>query len=143
VRVSVSELPLPQLEASVMRIHGTACEVVDAARFCFIPSTTCNHDVSWTFIQAQAQAGAMVEEGFALALAGEVDKALQEWTRVLALSGVPHEAALAANYIGIVHHQAGRFDLAIEAYGKAIDLGAASPSLQVEAATIAASLALK
>lgn len=135
LQASAGELPPPQLAASILRIHGTACHVLDAARFCFIPSSTDRYDTGWTFIQAEAQASAIVEEGFALVLAGEVDKALEVWTRVLALPGVPVETAQAASYIGIVHHRAGRLDLAIAAYTRAVDLGFASPSLQVEAAT--------
>jgi tetratricopeptide (TPR) repeat protein len=133
--VGDNRLPVPQLQASVQRIHGTACAVLDAARFCFIPSSTDRHDVAWTFIQAEAQARAMVEEGFALALAGQVDTALAVWTRVLALPEVEWARALAANYIGIVHHRADRFDLAIAAYTQAVDLASASPSVQVTAAT--------
>jgi Tetratricopeptide repeat len=135
LQASAGELPPPQLAASILRTTARRCHLLDGARFCFIPSSADRYDTRWTLIQAEAQVSAIVEEGFALVLAGEVDKALEAWTRVLALPGVPLETAQAASYIGIAHHRAGRLDLAIAAYALAVDLGFASPSLQVEAAT--------
>lgn len=72
--------PPPRLKTSVLAIHGTACRVLDAAHIYF--SRSLGGDTGrWTFIQAQALARALVDEGFALALAGDLDEALRVSTR--------------------------------------------------------------
>jgi tetratricopeptide (TPR) repeat protein len=126
-------LPHPRLERSAMLIHSSVCRVLGAARTYFFRSGS--DPEKQTYAQSIGQALALLEEGFALALAGNEDEAVQVWSRVLESNGPAYETALAANYIGIVNTRAGRDDLAIAAYTRAIDLGWSSPALQVEALT--------
>jgi hypothetical protein len=125
-------LPPPRLEASAAWIHGSTCSVLDEARRVMrarfsapemaepgVPKPSTEQ----TFAGAEAHARALLEEGFALALAGSRDLAVQMWSRVLDSSDAPpFESAMAANYLGVIHAQDGNNDLAIPAYTRAIDL---------------------
>ncbi len=141
--VAYGGLPTPRLEADASLIHGMACRVLDRAHDLVLADktapVTAEREGAATAPeprpeQAEAKACALIVEGFALAQAGNLNAAGQTWCRVLSLvDAPPFERALAANYAGTAHAQLDRHDLAIQAYGKAIDVNHGSPELLAEA----------
>lgn len=121
-------LPTPKLEAPAARLHGSICRMLDGARAWLQQSAE-----KRTSAELEAQACALLEEGFIAALTGRENDAVQTWSRLLALQDAPAlEVAIAANYLGIVRVRQGRNDLAITAYTRAIDLESHCPSLRVD-----------
>jgi tetratricopeptide (TPR) repeat protein len=139
ITAPVRKLPLPRLERPARAMLHSASGVIDAARSCFgYRDQSGAIDKSYSLGQAQS----LLERGFALALAGEDEKAVELWSRAVESATADFEDLMAgscgveaANYIGVVHCRAGRPELAVAAHTRAEELVYGSPNLKVKSLT--------
>jgi tetratricopeptide (TPR) repeat protein len=136
---AVRKLPLPELERPAVAMLRSMLGVLGAAQGCF-GSDAGPDSLEKSLLAGQAQS--MLERGFALALSGHHEKAIQLWSRIVASTTAGFESMMAgscgveaANYIGVVHCRTGRFDLAVTAYNRAQELVYGAPYLKVKTLT--------
>jgi hypothetical protein len=143
---AVRKLPLPGLERPGMAMLRSMLGVLGAAQRCFGSDAGPGpHEKALLAGQEQS----MLERGFALALSGQHEKAIQLWSRIVESTTAVVESttagfeswmasycgAEAANYIGVVHCRTGCPDLAVPAHTRAQELAYGAPYLEVKSLT--------
>jgi tetratricopeptide (TPR) repeat protein len=129
---SSTGLPLPKLERSAGLIPMRLFAALNDAR----TSSGCTPGFSEYGQNSgkEAQALLLLERGFVLAVKGDSEDAIDVWSRIESKAS-EFEAALGANYTGIVQARAGNFEQAVEAFTRAFQLSKTAPGLIVESLT--------
>jgi tetratricopeptide (TPR) repeat protein len=129
-------LPLPRLERSVQSMYRSALAMLGYASAGFGYGKDDGPLISNSL--AAGRESSLLERGFLLALSGNNEQAVTLWTQIVesATPGlkdlVVNEAAIAANYIGVVQSREGKLELAVGAHTRACELVFAYPTLLVD-----------